>query len=99
MVPSLFQKLQPGESMMGVGLGREGRIAVVFGAALLGLAACDKGPSAIPARDHSADLGTAAAGPGPSSGSDRADADLRVATTRDDPRSAPVPLFHGKPMW
>jgi pyocin large subunit-like protein len=65
------------------------------------LSGCDRGPASIPARDHSADLGAApaTAGPAPTPGADRADADLRVATTREDPRTAPVPLFHGKPMW
>ena len=61
------------------------------------LAGCDRGPASIPARDHGASLG--AAPTAASSGSDRADADLRVATTTDDPRAAPVPLVHGKPMW
>jgi pyocin large subunit-like protein len=69
------------------------------GAALLALAACDRGPASIPARDHGASLGAAPTAAMGSGGADRADADLRVATTRDDPRSAPVPLIHGKPMW
>ena len=85
---------------MGRGYERVGVFAALSGAALLALAACDRGPASIPARDHSASLGgsspTAAVGSGEA---DRADADLRVATTRDDPRSAPVPLVDGKPMW
>ena len=79
------------------------RVAVwtgVCASALLALSACDRGPASIPARDHGANLGAASSPTGPSgAGSDRADADLRVATTRDDPRDAPIPLVNGKPMW
>jgi pyocin large subunit-like protein len=85
---------------MGMGPGKIGVLAAVSGAVLMGLAGCDRGPAAIPARDHGASLDaaptTAATGGGRS---DRADADLRVATTRDDPRDATVPLVNGKPMW
>jgi pyocin large subunit-like protein len=86
---------------MGWGFGKVGAWAGVCGGALLALSACDRGPASIPARDHGASLGAAAspaAAPGASS-EDRADADLRVAATRDDPRDAPVPLVDGKPMW
>jgi pyocin large subunit-like protein len=70
-------------------------------AAILALSACGRGPAAIPARDHDASLSAApaVAAPGTSSGEDRADPDLRVATTREDPRDAQIPLFHGRPMW
>jgi pyocin large subunit-like protein len=86
---------------MGVGHVKFGLFAAVGAAALLALSACDRGPSSIPARDHGAALNAqpATASSAPSSGSDRVDADLRVATTREDPRSAPVPLVNGKPMW
>jgi pyocin large subunit-like protein len=82
---------------MRVGLGKVGLLAAMSGAALVALAGCDRGPASIPARDHGASLGAAPAAA--TSGADRADADLRVATTRDDPRTAPVPLVNGKPMW
>lgn len=86
---------------MGVGYGRFGGLAAVGAAALLALSACDRGPASIPARDHGSALAgqpaTASAGSG--AGSDRVDADLRVAATREDPRSAPVPMVNGKPMW
>jgi len=77
-----------------LGSGKVGLFAAISGAAVLVLAGCDRGPASIPARDHGTGAAAAQAG-----GSDRADADLRVATTRDDPRTAPVPLVHGKPMW
>jgi pyocin large subunit-like protein len=82
---------------MGGGFRRVAAWAGVCVGALLALSACGKGPASIPARDHGADLG-AASSPGASS-QDHADADLRVATTRDDPRDAPIPLVNGKPMW
>lgn len=86
---------------MGVGKDRFWALAGVCSAALLALSACDRGPASIPARDHSASLGaqTAAGALSVPSGSDRVDANLRVATDREDPRSAPVPLVDGKPMW
>jgi pyocin large subunit-like protein len=86
---------------VGMGYGKVSVWAVVGGAALLALSACDRGPASIPARDHSAALGgsSSATSVGSSGGSDRADADLRVATTREDPRTAPVPMVDGKPMW
>lgn len=86
---------------MAVGNGKIGVLAGVCVAALLALSACDRGPASIPARDHSASLGAQpAAGASPAqSGSDRVDTNLRVATDREDPRSAPVPLVGGKPMW
>lgn len=86
---------------MGVGHVKFGLFAAVGAAAVLTLSGCDRGPASIPARDHGAALNAqpATASAGASSGSDRVDADLRVATTREDPRSAPVPLVHGKPMW
>jgi pyocin large subunit-like protein len=71
-------------------------------AALLALSACDRGPASIPARDHAggaAPLSSAAAAVGSGGDQDRVDPNLQVATTRDDPRSAPVPLVDGKPMW
>jgi pyocin large subunit-like protein len=72
-------------------------LAVVAGAGLLALSACDRGPASIPARDHAAaDTQPAATSSG--GGSNSADADLHAAS-RDDPRSAPVPLVNGKPMW
>jgi pyocin large subunit-like protein len=83
---------------MGLGSEKVGLFAAISGAAVLVLAGCDRGPASIPARDH----GTGAAATpaaAQAGGSDRADADLRVATTRDDPLTAPVPLVRGKPMW
>jgi pyocin large subunit-like protein len=83
---------------MGVGWNKASAMAALGGAALLCLSACDRGPASIPARDHEA-AAPAAAASTTSSSDDRVDGDLRVATTRDDPRDAAVPLFHGRPMW
>lgn len=80
------------------GYGKVGAWAGVGAAALLALAACDKGPASIPARGHDASLGAAPAAAS-GGGADRADAGQRVATTAGDPRDAPVPLVDGKPMW
>jgi pyocin large subunit-like protein len=66
---------------------------------LLALSACDRGPASIPARDHDASLSATPAVGEASGGSDRVDANLRVATNGTDPRDAPVPMVHGKPMW
>lgn len=86
---------------MAVGNGKSGVLAGVCMAAVMALSACDRGPASIPARDHGAAMNAqpATAGSAASSGSNRVDADLRVATDREDPRSAPVPLVDGKPMW
>jgi pyocin large subunit-like protein len=86
---------------MGGGFRKVAALTGVCVGAVLTLSACGRGPASIPARDHGADIGAAsspAGSPGASS-QDRADADLRVATTRDDPRDAPIPLINGKPMW
>lgn len=83
---------------MGVGWIKASAIAALGGAALLCLSACDRGPASIPARDHEAATPAAAAG-ATSPSDDRVDGDLRVATTRDDPRDAAVPLYHGRPLW
>lgn len=59
--------------------------------ALLGLAACDGGASAVaPAREH-------AAAPATSADSYASDATANAPT--QDPRDAPIPKFDGKPMW
>ncbi len=82
---------------MSKGLVRAGVTALLGTVGLLALAACDGG-SASPARDHSASVGSRSTTSYSDSGSrsDRVSAD---ATGRQDPRSEPVRLVHGKPMW
>ncbi len=76
---------------MGMGRGKVSVLTAVSGAVLVALAGCDRGPASIPARGHEVGAATTASRGG--------DADLQVATTREDPRAAPVPLVGGKPMW
>ena len=54
-------------------------------AALLALAACDNGPSAVAKQEPVAEPAVSAAPEGPASA--------------DDPRTAPIPKVDGKPMW
>ena len=72
-------------------LGR-GIAAGAAGAAILGLAACDGGASAVASRDHSATTDVTMASL-PASGATRED---RPA---NDPRTQPVRLVDGKPVW
>jgi pyocin large subunit-like protein len=67
-------------------------------AGLLALAACDKGPASIPARDHASASATSAQSGGSDANGDSATPDTHVAS-RDDARDAPVPMVNGKPMW
>jgi pyocin large subunit-like protein len=79
---------------------RAGLAALLAGAGLLGLAACDGG-SAAPARDHSASAAARVAtggGYGPST-TPSADRSGYGGAAQDDPRREPVRLVHGKPMW
>jgi pyocin large subunit-like protein len=61
--------------------------------AVVGLAACDNGPSAVAPPQAAA---TQMADAAPTADDGRA---LDRRETRDDARDAPVPLVDGKPMW
>lgn len=69
---------------------------VLMGAAalsILGLSACDNGPSAVaPPQASATQFADAASVPDEGRAFDRRE-------TRDDARDAPVPLVDGKPMW
>ena len=78
---------------MGLGYVRVSVVALAA-AGVLALSACDRGPAAIPARDHSAEAGGSSLAPAAS-----AAAETGGAADQADPRKAPVPLVDGKPMW
>lgn len=68
--------------------------AMAASAAILGLAACDGGASAVASRDHSTTTDvTMASLPAPGSAGARGDAPAI------DPRTQPVRLVAGKPVW
>ena len=73
-------------------VGVRGIAAMAASAAILGLAACDGGASAVASRDHSATTDVTMSSL-PASGATRQD---RPA---DDPRTQPVRLVDGKPVW
>jgi pyocin large subunit-like protein len=79
---------------------RAGLAALLGGAGLLALAACDGG-SAAPARDHaaSADVRAASTGGGYGPSTASADRGRYGGAPAEDPRREPVRLVHGKPMW
>ena len=70
-----------------------GVAAMAAGAAILGLAACDGGASAVASRDHSATtdvtMASVAASPAAS----------RLEAPAVDPRTQPVRQVDGKPVW
>jgi pyocin large subunit-like protein len=69
-------------------------VAVAASAAILGLAACDGGASAVASRDHSATTDVTMASL-PASGS----ANARTDAPAVDPRTQPVRQIGGKPVW
>lgn len=67
--------------------------AMAAGAAILSLAACDGGASAVASRDHSAttDVTMASSAQGSTA--------ARIAAPAVDPRTQPVRQVDGKPVW
>lgn len=65
--------------------------AAVSGAALMALTACDSGASAVAARDHVPVTGGADAAPSSTAAAQ--------ALPEIDPRTQPVRLVEGKPVW
>lgn len=68
-------------------------VTMAAGAALLSLAACDGGASAVASRDHSATTDVTMASSGTSAGASR------LTAPEIDPRTQPVRQVDGKPVW